>query len=245
MKKIAILLSLITFLSQNLLVYPQKPDKVKGGHKDCTIYGYIYKSGKLIVNSKKKLRFCKYNDFGNMVSDVWYFNKDSIIDKNTYKYDDKGMLINQTCFYANDSVKSINKFKYLYDDRGYIINEVLFDSDDKVISSYGYKYDDQGNLIEKTEYYSDGSVKWRTKYKNDGNGNPVEKMSNENTSYPMKYFYKYDHKKNKIEEIYMFIDGSEYHKSIYKYDKFGNMIRGVWYDRKTNKPYMKLEYVYN
>lgn len=67
-----------------------------------------------------------YNDIGNIIEENEYDEKGNVISKTSYKYDDKGKILEKNYSYNG-----------------------------KITSSSIYKYDTNGNLIEWSDYYED------------------------------------------------------------------------------------------
>lgn len=134
---------------------------------EISIYGNV-KSYTVKINSANKMKFGKmakdkiytisYNKIGKITENTTYENDGSIIEKCTYKYDDRGNQLEEALYGSNGVFGS----KYKYNDRRNRIERALYDSEGVLVYNSTYKYDDKGNMIEDAEYFSDESL--RKKY---------------------------------------------------------------------------------
>ncbi|MCK4407128.1 MAG: hypothetical protein KAV44_05590 [Bacteroidales bacterium] len=107
-----------------------------------------------------------------------------------YKYNDKGLLVEETYFYIKGE-KPSHKYIYVYNDYGFLIEkreyfgvcltkerityhedgtrtvESLFDKDKDLWSKFLYKYNDQGLITERKKYDSNSCFKERRIYEYD------------------------------------------------------------------------------
>ena len=122
----------------------------------------------------------KYDTKGNLIEDNSYYSDSSLNCKWTYKYDDKDNRIEANGYSANGSFneKYINK----YDDKDNRIEAIWYKSDGKLEFKYIMKYDYKSNLIEKNGYNADGSLEYKRifKYEFDEKGNWIKKISFKN-----------------------------------------------------------------
>jgi hypothetical protein len=130
----------------------------------------------LLTSLADKKHIRKYNDKGFMVEDleyeydrlIWkcvfeYNNKDLLIKRisyrrdgevfsiTIYKYNDKGLCVEEGVNYPYDSVWRNDKRLYVYNDMG-LLTEETFGSDEKPTYIRKSKYNDKGLLIEKWWY---------------------------------------------------------------------------------------------
>lgn len=153
---------------------------------------------------KNKITYYNYNYSNTIVA--------------TSTYSDEGSWI-------NGRLKLIDTKKNVFDQSDNII-ESIFLSGDKVY----YKCDDLGNVIEKKEIFNEyGKTNITTKYLYGFRGNVIEKIRN--SCDESKINYKYDEKGLLIEVILHGSD-SNYLKVIYKYNKYGNTVEEIQYDKK-------------
>ena len=160
-----------------------------------------------------------YNEKGNQIKICRYDKYGKIDNKNTYKYDEKGNIIEHNT----------------YDDGRLVFKDI-------------YKYDEKGNKIEKNHYYYDGRLDYKTTYKYDEKGNNIEEniYDYDYDGYGSKYTYKYDEKGNNIEKNYYGSNGRLDYKNTYKYDEKGNNIEEntYYYDDRPIENY-SYEYEYD
>ncbi|MGA7720511.1 MAG: hypothetical protein WCA84_04965 [Ignavibacteriaceae bacterium] len=108
---------------------------------------------------------------------------------------------------------------YKYDDKGNLIEIQNYDSVGSVGTKYLIKYDKIGNWIETNIYNPDGSLYYKNIIKYDGKGNMVETNGyHSDGSLDIKIARKYDSKRNIIEIDWFNQDGYLFQKEVYKYD---------------------------
>ena len=73
----------------------------------------------------------------------------------------------------------INKDVYKFNLRGDVVERIEYNSDGSFVSKHLYKYDSQGNMIEEAEYDDDGSLSSKYLIKYDSQGNMIEEIKYE------------------------------------------------------------------
>lgn len=208
-----------------------------GKVKSITTYGYkaVERFGEVekisrTLNDNIEDHKVLFNDMGN-ITEKYKFNLDETkSNKWIYNYNknQKKVEANWINISTNDTMSNI---LYEYDDKGNLITEldailIVFES----FTKFSYKYDSNNHLVEKdifNAYYDYLDSKW--KYKNDKYGNMIEAsvydyLYNKEGKLLGIYKYKYDNKKNLIEEEDLTSNGELYRKNVYKYDDKGNRI---------------------
>lgn len=138
----------------------------------------------------------------------------------TYKYDEKGNLIEFSTYWRNSSLHF--KLVYKYDENNNKIAELKYDSD-SLLFERRYKYDINNKVVEEYYYSDDGHVNYFiTRY--DINGNIEEYDSYEDGVFQRKDKYKYDANGKKVEECGYRNDSTLIYKYAYKYNKLGKRI---------------------
>ena len=129
--------------------------------------------------------------------------KESLIWKNVYKFDERGNELERICYSPNEDIDG--KYTSKYDDAGNLIEKCIYDSDGSLVNKSIYKYDESNNKIEWNSYTSTDSLFWK-----------VRKF--------VKYSYRYDDQGNEIEENYFFPNrnSNSSYKCIIKYDSKSN-----------------------
>jgi hypothetical protein len=250
MKKIFLgLLVLNIILSNDVFSKERKPD-VKGGFKTRTSYIYFYDDEKLDIKSNEKLELIKYDEFGKKIA--WFeFSHDSIYEKEFFKYNHKGNLLNEVNYDKSGEVVSMTKYKY--DNKDNMIEKIEYDNAESVISTENIKYDDFQNIIEEIHNYSDGSNDFSYKYslKYDKNGRIIEKIDSvyenfykKKWNFEGKWIYKYNNKGSKIEEKKYDCEDSLELTHSYIYDIIGNIVMDE-YKYPDEYIYFKISYKYN
>jgi uncharacterized protein YcfL len=126
---ITILLSLmLVSCSSNKDTNTNKSEReLRKGYKEAKIYIYDYEFGEIDYKSKELRYNDTYDEQGNIITRKEFWGDDDYT-KIVYKYNDKGLLIENNVF-------TVNK------------NE-----DEKLELTTKYKYNDNGLVIEKTDY---------------------------------------------------------------------------------------------
>ena len=121
------------------------------------------------VDSITILHYYPTEKFGEVV-------KDKIDYKESYKFNQKGDVIERANYNSDGSLKW--KEIHKYDSQGNQIEEAHYNSDGSLGGKWLYKYDSQGKLIE-SDCKFDGLLDRKWLYKYDSQGNRVEWISYE------------------------------------------------------------------
>jgi len=70
--------------------------------------------------------------------------------KYTFKYDEKGNLIEENDF--NGASVLYNKFIFKYDEKGNMAENSAYNSTGLLYNKFTYTYDSKGNILEQTEF---------------------------------------------------------------------------------------------
>ena len=172
-------------------------DGLKGKVKEKITVDYEVKKNKLGEVRKNKSGedvkkvtrkyIPKYDDNGNKIEEAWHVAKENFIgsadckangdfiEKEIYKYDNKGNMIESTSCTAKGDL--VIKYTSKYDDKGNKIEETWY-KEKGVVSKATSKYDDKGNQIEKAFYTPQSELIIKsipTKY--DDKGNKIEEAT--------------------------------------------------------------------
>ena len=130
----------------------------------------------------------KYDDIGNQIEENHYSPDGSLTDKSIYIYDDKNNKI-ELNNYADVNSGITYKVTYKYNEKGNLIEENTIYTDNTfsfLNRKETYKYDDRGSVIEQTSYKEDGSVTSDTyKYEYDNKSNWIKKTQFKNGIVPI------------------------------------------------------------
>jgi hypothetical protein len=88
----------------------REPD-VKGGYRECRVYHYEYKDGKLDSGSKQKTIYSKYDENGNEIENISFKSDGSINWNSKYEYNDIGKMKRHISFQENYPYYYIHTFK--------------------------------------------------------------------------------------------------------------------------------------
>ena len=184
----------------------------------------------------------KYDTKGNLIErSIRHYTVDSFSDKKTYKYDAKGNRIEANGFRGEGNGQPYEE-TYQYDAKGNLI--YTFTS---LFTSYNYKYDDNGNLIEGIVSGDEGGPVCISTYKYDDNGNTIEENNyNPDGSLISKITFEYDDKGNYIERNSYDTEGSFWEKETFKYkfDEEGNWIKRITFKNQIPESIEEREYEY-
>ena len=156
-----------------------------------------------------------YNEHEKLIEAIYYGENGNISRKRTWKYDDKGNLIERIVYNSN------SKETWKYDDKGNLIEHIVHNSKGNISRkrTRKCKYDDKGNLIEHIEYNSKGNISWKNTSEYDNQGNLIEDIVYNSKGNITR---KYDDKGNRIEHIRCNRNGKIVFKETWKYDSQGN-----------------------
>ena len=178
-----------------------------------------YLPGKIVEWDDEWTRFtAKYDAKGNRIEEYHYDHKGRCFRKKTFKYNEDNKKIEEV---TSNFVRIFTIiYKAKYDDKGLLIEESETTTDGDVNYRTTYKYDDKGNQTEYCRYTSDGSIEEKSTNKYDINGKLILcTYSSEEASY--KNTYQYDEKGHLVEDCNFDSDNSLYTKKTYKYNDKG------------------------
>lgn len=203
------------------------------------------------INLNGKVKYVKDSTYAeseesSYITEIWFDEKGKKIrdkmteltnedrkgysSETTYKYNEKGNLIEES--YDQDLLlsKTINK----YNEKNQMTEKLMFDHKGNEFSKSLYKYDEKGNMVEKSDY--DGDKLLSTEYfKYDEKGNQIEVNTSEGKD-EIKVLYKYDEKGNQT-EIATYRSGKLMSKTNMKYDEKNNDIELISDDEKIITKY--------
>jgi hypothetical protein len=194
-------------------------------------------------DSSREVIISKYDAKDSLIEVIQYdpSNRSKIYETaetKMYKYDSMtGFRIEEDVYRTKGALLYINRFKY--DKWGNLSEINEYTAEGIMESTMGYKYDSIGHLLEKSNRYHNikSSDSYIDKYTYDNNGNKVAyKCFDSNSILKWETTYKYDEKRNIIEEetfTYEQRGGTDQtsdYKNVYKYDSTG-MIEKVHLDK--------------
>ena len=199
--------------------------------KECNRneYGINIASTEYEYDSWRRVTKITYN--GSSSSDSWW---------KTYKYDDKGNVIEWESYYSSGRNKyNYGSYSLEYDENDRLIKR-------KSDGKYGgsgweeYEYDDSGNLIKETAYELNSSIKSMHKYEYDKSGNMIKALYYEKES-KLEYYYEYEYdSENKLLKETKYDNNGKVTDWIkYEYDEKGCEIKrsynnGSWAESEYN-----------
>ena len=216
-------------------------EKVKGGFKECIVYHYYIKDGKIDSSSKQKTEINKYDDNGNLIEFTYYLPENgSFWSKSIFKYDCNENILEQIGYYSNDSIKYIHRYKY--DVNGNLIEEYEHDFEfDLMNHKRIYNYNSKGNISEiKDLEYDNQFLKLDHRIFNYNDDGYLIEMKDFDCDDSLKklHVFNYDKKGNKINYSWFSIESLNGYDETYKYDEKNNIIEEIHYEYNSN-PYRK------
>ena len=172
----------------------------------------------------------KYDEKGNLIEDSEYWRDSSLHYKRVYKYDENNNKIKVFKSIGEDSLRLVMSYKY--NENNEVIEEYNY-FDDGRITYEVLKYNKNGK-IEEQDLYEDGELYRRFVNKFDTKGKRIEEcVYGNNDTLIVKSAYEY----NKFEKITAEYEGRERltKKADWKYDKKGNLVRFREYEESGSK----------
>ncbi|HXB13940.1 MAG TPA: hypothetical protein VNZ45_18265, partial [Bacteroidia bacterium] len=111
-----------------------------------------------------------YDEGGNLVEETQY-SSDSLQNRFTYRYDNKGNRIGWMS-YVTAADTSTARGSYTYDDKGRITSDTLYNAKGKLIQWSAYTFDEQSHITREVHFYAHGE-KMTDTYDYDMNGNKI------------------------------------------------------------------------
>jgi hypothetical protein len=155
---------------------------------------------------------------GNAVTEIKYSDDGEMEDKNSYRYNQEGKLLEHTLLYA---VEDVTERRMLTrNEKGLVLTEVKYYGDDSGERTE-YIYDDKDNLVERKYFDEEGVFVSKENFKYDDDGSLVEdiKYNANNAIEEHSTFKKIDDKT--IEQIQHHPDGSMASRTLIKFDDAG------------------------
>jgi len=130
----------------------------KGQVRSVKVRGFKIEenSGNLVRTEGPIQSTSNYDEKGNSAGDTLYYSANGkIYSSYTYKYDERGNMVERV--HNEPNGKIYDKTIYKYDEKGNSVGLVECDSSGKITRKNIRKYDEKGNKVEEEEY--DGSGK--------------------------------------------------------------------------------------
>ena len=145
-------------------------EAVKIGSTSLVTYGYKSSAGKLkrMTYANGDYMTATYNSFGQLVTEKWFDNADTLTAHYKYIYDGEGNIVRSL------DILSGKEYNYIYE-KGVMVrsNERnVTEAGKTVISTVFYTYDKDGKLVKKRVMSADGAVR-TLNFENPEDGNAV------------------------------------------------------------------------
>ncbi|MDR2651887.1 MAG: hypothetical protein LBC68_06185 [Prevotellaceae bacterium] len=209
-------------------------------------YGFL--TEEIHYNSEDKVisrKTITYNDAHQpLIEDI--FKGDELDEHIVYTYDEKMKLAKKEKFGKDNALKEKVQYIY-YKDSGLLMDEDWYKSDGTTLSlKYVHLYENT-LLSEKQKYWGGGSLAQKEYYTHDDKENLIlytsEKYQNQTVSFDKQISYSdFDSFGDYHEKITYDNQGDEIAKSMYIYDKYGNL---TMYQNLEKKYVEAVEQIYN
>jgi hypothetical protein len=158
------------------------------------------------------------DDKGNTLTEIKYSADGEMEEKNSYRYNQEGKLLEHILLYAVEDVTE--KRVLTRNEKGLLLSEVKYYGDDSGDRT-DYAYDDKDNLIERKYFDEEGQFSGRENFKYDENGSLTEHIKYTSTDAIEEHmtFNKIDDKT--IEQVQHNPDGSLQSRTLLKFNDEG------------------------
>ncbi|GJQ07770.1 hypothetical protein CAPN010_19280 [Capnocytophaga cynodegmi] len=167
----------------------------------------------------------KYNEKGKLIEEIWNSNSSST--KSIWKYNEKEELI-EYIRYEDETVS--RKEKHIYKEvgeRGNLVKTIWCEYKFGETFNVERYYNEHEKLIEEIHYEENGTISSKETWKYNDKGNKIENIWYNKNGKIVKKTSKYDDKGNLIEETYY----DRFGKEFLKYNDKGNLIEEIKYNR--------------
>ncbi len=189
--------------------------------------GYIIKAFSIIKEEND------YNDKNQLITKKYLSNDFKTATTETYKYDNKGYLIESNNNFSKD------KTKYINDKDGNCIELNQYDSIGNLFNKVktNFSYNKEGyRIVERKSYYADGSFSSHLKTIFDKNGNEIESYYYDESG---KIYQKINSKYNSKNLLIEYRERQEYRYKYTKFDSNKNWTEKIEYE--NGKPVKIIE----
>lgn len=168
----------------------------------------------------------KFNNQNKLIEST-HFSGNKISTINEFKYDDNGNLISDITTYPKEDTDE-NSTSYKYDENNNIIEMIektsIIKKNNPSYNKLVFKYDSNNNKVYESEVDEKGDTGISREFKYDDNNNIIEEKYTYNNGKPFitKYYYNED---KLVEEKLFNKEGSLDGITSYEYDKVGNWIK--------------------
>lgn len=150
-------------------------------------------TSKTVYAYNKEGRLKSYESYSSAVDKTL-----STPQKNDYKLDDKGNVIEQVNYQSDGTLGS--RFSYRYDAKGNKLEEIFYGWDGSRTGKLLNTYDDAGHLLTATSYNEDDSISWKIVATYDTKGNKIEWVQHLTGILRYRVTYNYDDRNRIIEQ---------------------------------------------
>ena len=172
-----------------------------------------------------------YDKDGSLIAVKDYNKDEEPLSKTIYTYDKNGNKITEEFYQSDGELHDRTYFKYNTSNQ--LIEEQYFSDAGEDFRKTSFTYNNTGHKIEENRYDYDGTHTYRMRYKYDSDGNKTEERNDHNTGYQGRYQViknKYGPNNLISEKRKETLKGQLYEKTVYTYDRKGNLIQETWTD---------------
>jgi hypothetical protein len=158
------------------------------------------------------------DESGNTLVETKYSEDGEVEEKNSYRYNQEGKLLEHTLLYAVDDVTE--RRMLTRNEKGFLLSEIKYYGDDSGERTE-YVYDEKDNLIEKRHFDEEGVFVGKENFKYDEIGSLTEHIKYTNTDAIEEHytFQKIDDKT--IEQVQHNPDGSLANRTVIRFNDEG------------------------
>ena len=175
----------------------------------------------------------KYDEKGNLIEEINNHIDEERLEMNTWKYDDAGNLIEE-CEYYEDEL--FEKTIHNYNSLNQKISTSHLDSDDNVLDNNTFEYNDHGKLLKHNHFDEQGTLDWSLDLEYDAQGNVIKETKHnylEKTSEIT--IHNFDLQGNRLDSTSQTDQGEVLSILEEEYDDAGNHVETV---AKSKYPYV-------
>jgi YD repeat-containing protein len=104
----------------------------------------------------------RYNPDGKLLEHTLLYAVEDVTERRMLTRNEKGLLISEVKYYGDDSGE---KTDYVYDDKDNLIERTYYDEEGVYVSKENFKYDDEGSLIEDIKYDANNAIEEHSTFK--------------------------------------------------------------------------------
>lgn len=197
---------------------------------------YTLKDGKEVAGKRIRRQTIAFNEDGKKTEEISYNESGAILSKSVYAYDKQGRPTDYLKYssIADKTLSKPQKNVYKLDDKGNVIEYTVYQFDGSIGTRFLYKYDAKGNKTDETIYAWNGARIGKLLSTYDEAGHLLTQVSyNGDDTISWKTVNTYNTKGNKTEAT-QYISGVLKYRVTFNYDDKGRIVEQETFE--YNKP---------